>query len=362
MSQTDDESPADKEHEPTQKRLEDARRKGDIAKSTELLAAASYTGLLLAGLLGAQAVETAALSGQRLIGQAPEIAHLAVQNARPVVGAILQSAVVPFTLFLAVPAAAVVLALVAQQAIVFAPDKLAPKLDRISPLATAKKKFGPEGLFEFGKSFCKLLIVAVTLGWLLVGRSDDILSTAMLDPRQGLLVLIVLMGQFLAIVIIITAAIGAVDLFWQRHALHQRNRMSRKDMMDEMKDSEGDPHTKAQRRQRGQEIAMNQMLADVAKANVVIVNPTHYAVALSWTRGGRSAPVVVAKGVDDIARRIREAAAEHGVPLHSDPATARSLYATVEIGKPVRGDHYRAVAAAIRFAEAMRTRARKRKT
>jgi flagellar biosynthetic protein FlhB len=102
------------------------------------------------------------------------------------------------------------------------------------------------------------------------------------------------------------------------------------------------------------------MLTDVAAANVVVVNPTHFAVALKWDRARGGAPVCVAKGVDEIARKIRERAAEHGVPIHSDPPTARAIHATVEIGQEIRTEHYRAVAAAIRFAEAMRRRARKR--
>lgn len=358
MSQTDDQAPEDKEHDPSQKKLDDARKKGDLAKSTELLAAASYGGLLLAGLAGAGLVGKAAMSGQVMIDQAPDIARLTTESARTVVGGILSSAVAPFSLFMLAPALAVVLALIAQQAIVFAPDKLMPQLSRISPIATAKKKFGGEGLFEFAKSFVKLLLVSVVLGWFLMGHLDKILATATLDPRQSLIHLIGLLGQFLMIVLVVTTAIGGVDLLYQRYALMQRNRMSRKDMMDEMKESDGDPHTKMMRRQRGQEIAMNQMLKDVATANVVIVNPTHYAVAIRWSRGSRSAPIVVAKGVDEVARRIREAAAEHGVPIHSDPPTARALHATVEIGKPILRDQFRAVAAAIRFSETMRKRAR----
>jgi len=360
MSQSDDESPSEKEHEPSQKRLEDARRKGDIAKSNELSAAAAYAGLLLAGLMGAGAVTQAAGAGTILIEQAAAIARLAAEGARPVVAGLIEPALPVLALLLCLPAAGALLALIAQRAIVFAPEKLMPKLSHISPLATAKKKFGAEGLFEFAKSFVKLLIVGAVLVWLFGQHADDILATTTLDPRQGTLLLMGLMGQFLFIVILVTAAIGAVDLMWQRHALLQRNRMSRKDMMDEMKESEGDPHTKMQRRQRGQEIAMNQMLADVATANVVIVNPTHYAVALKWHRGSRTAPVLVAKGVDEVARRIREVAAEHGVPIQSDPPTARSIFALVDIGKPIARDHYRAVAAAIRFAEAMRKRAKER--
>lgn len=360
MAQTDDQASSEKEHDPSEKKLADARVRGDIAKSTELAGAAAYAGLLLAGLIGAAAVDKAATAGLVLIEQSPQIARLTAQSARTMVGGIIGAAILPFFLLLSVPFVAVLLALISQRAIVFAPDKLVPKLSRISVLETAKKKFGSEGLFEFAKSFLKLTIVSFVLAWFLIGHADNILTTAALDPRQGLLLLMALVGQFLGCVVLVTLAIGAIDLFWQRHALAQRNRMSRKELMDEMKDSEGDPHTKAQRRQRGQDIAMNQMLTDVATANVVITNPTHFAVALRWTKGARTAPIVVAKGVDEVARRIREVAEENGVPLHSDPPTARLLFATIDIGKPVERDQYRAVAAAIRFADAMRRRARER--
>ena len=166
--------------------------------------------------------------------------------------------------------------------------------------------------------------------------------------------------EFLFIVVLIQLALGGVDYLWQVFRHRQRNRMSRKEMMDEFKDSEGDPHLKSARRQRAQEVATNRMLTDVASANVVVVNPTHYAVALKWDRSKGGAPVCVAKGVDEIARKIRERAAEHGVPIHSDPPTARAIHATVEIGQEIRVEHYRAVAAAIRFAEAMRRRVRRR--
>jgi flagellar biosynthetic protein FlhB len=135
--------------------------------------------------------------------------------------------------------------------------------------------------------------------------------------------------------------------------------MSRKEMLDEFKANEGDPHLKSARRQRAQEVATNRMLTDVAKADVVVVNPTHYAVALRWDRTKRGAPICVAKGVDEIARRIRERAAEHGIPIHRDPPTARAMHASVEIGQEIRPEHYRAVAAAIRFADSMRKRARR---
>lgn len=134
--------------------------------------------------------------------------------------------------------------------------------------------------------------------------------------------------------------------------------MSRLELIEEFKEAEGDPHMKGQRRRRAEAIATNRMLAEVPRADVVIVNPTHYAVALRWDRGSRRAPVCVAKGIDDVARRIREVAATAGVPIRSDPPTARAIHASIDIGQEILPDHYAHVAAAIRFAERMRRHAR----
>ena len=136
--------------------------------------------------------------------------------------------------------------------------------------------------------------------------------------------------------------------------------MTRQELLDEMKQSDGDPHVKGQRRRRAEAIATQRMLADVPKADVVIVNPTHYAVALRWDRGSGRAPVCVAKGVDEVAARIREAASLAGVPIRSDPPAARALHASVDLGQEILPEHFAAVAAAIRFAETMRAKARRR--
>jgi flagellar biosynthetic protein FlhB len=133
--------------------------------------------------------------------------------------------------------------------------------------------------------------------------------------------------------------------------------MTRQEMTEEHKESEGDPHFRAHRRQRGQEIAMNRMLRAVPEADVVLVNPTHYAVALKWNRKDGRAPVCIAKGRDEVAARIRERANAAGVPVHRDPPTARALHAALDIGDEIGREHYQAVAAAIRFAEAMRKKA-----
>jgi flagellar biosynthetic protein FlhB len=130
--------------------------------------------------------------------------------------------------------------------------------------------------------------------------------------------------------------------------------MSHKDMRDESKESEGDPHLKQARRGRAQEIAMNQMMGDVPFADVVIVNPTHFAVALKWEGSRTSAPKCVAKGVDEVALRMRTIATDANVAIHSDPPTARALFAVVEIGQEIKPEHYAAVALAIRFADTLR--------
>jgi len=134
--------------------------------------------------------------------------------------------------------------------------------------------------------------------------------------------------------------------------------MSYQDIKDEHKNSEGDPHTKQQRQRRGQEIATNRMLLDVPDADVIIVNPTHFAVALKWEKQPGTAPECVAKGTDEVAAKIREVAATNGVPIHRDAGTARAIYATVEIGQEIEVKHYKAVAAAINFAETIRKKSK----
>lgn len=359
---SDEDDGDDKPHEASARKLEQAREKGEIARSPDVLTAASYGGFLIAGLtLGIGSIEASGRAGMALLGQADRIAAEMMRGATPGTAGILMAMVLPLWPWFVIPGVAVLATLLATRALIFAPEKLMFRLNRISPLAAAKQKFGREGLFEFAKSFAKLVVVSVLLGWFLMRNASDILATQRLEAGLSSAYMLRLVLEFVVIVLVVSLVVGTVDYLWQRAQHARRNRMSRKEMMDEYRESEGDPHMKAERRARAQEIATNRMLLDVAKANVVIVNPTHFAVALRWNRADRSAPVCVAKGADEIAARIRERAAEAGVPVHSDPPTARGLFASVEIGDEIRREHYRAVAAAIRFAEAMRRKARARR-
>ncbi|RMF38695.1 MAG: flagellar biosynthesis protein FlhB [Alphaproteobacteria bacterium] len=350
----------EKSFAPTPKKLADARKRGEVAKSLDVSAAAAYLGLLVA--LIAFGAGMARQSGGALavfLGRTDQLeGRILGPGGAGLSAALIGEAALGLAPLLILPFAAALAALLAQGAFVAAPEKLLPKASRVNPVTIAGNKFGPTGLFEFAKSVLKMAIVATVLWLYLSSRIDEIVG-ALRAPPGMLGPMMMRLGTGLLAAIAATAtAIAAADYLWQRFDHARKLRMSFQEIRDETRESEGDPHQKASRRRRGEEIARNQMLAEVRTADVVIVNPTHYAVALKWTREPGSAPHCVAKGVDAMARAIREAAAAAGVPIHADPPTARALHALVEIGQEVPPEHYRAVAAAIRFAEAMRQRAR----
>ncbi len=352
----------DKPFEPSQKRLDEARKKGDIPRSVDLTSAAAQAGLLL--FLFAAGAPMLLRAGEVLALPLRNAAHLAEDIANGTGQAMALGVFGPLHAILApiflAPAAAAILGIVAQRAFVIAPDRLAPKLDRISPLAALKNKYGRTGLFEFGKSFVKLTVISLVLGVFIMLKAGEMLSAMYLPALGATGLLVRILAEFLVLTFIINAVIGGLDFGWQRMEFLRKHRMSRKELQDEGKESEGDPHTKARRRERAVAIARNRMLADVPDASVVIVNPTHVAVALSWSRAPGSAPICVAKGEDQVALRIREIAAEAGVPIHRDPATARALFRMTDIGAVIAPEHYRAVAVAIRFADRVRGKRRGR--
>lgn len=358
MSGGDDDS--DKSFEPTAQKLQKAREKGEVAKSTDLSVAAAYLGLVVALYVsGSGMVEGFGTVLISLLDQPDRLAQQMFTGAASApVGGILMALVTPILPIFILPFGAVLLSILAQRALVFAPSKLEPKMSKISIISNAKNKFGRAGLFEFLKSFVKLVLYSICLGVYLSYRLPEMIASSGTGAFSVVAMLAQLGMEFLIIALLLALPVGVVDAVFQ-HAEHiRKNMMSRQEIQDEVKDSEGDPHVKGQRRQKGQQIAMGQMMADVPKADVVIVNPTHYAVALQWSREKGSAPKCVAKGVDEVAAAIRRVANEHAVPIHSDPPTARALHATIEIGEEIMEEHYAPVAAAIRFAEAMRQRAK----
>jgi len=354
------EEDTERSHAPTRHKLDEARRKGDVARSADLTTAAAYGGLLLAALTTGGASVTRLGEGMmELIDRAGPLSEriFAGPAAAPVGGLLVTVAASVAGWFL-LPAAMALLAVIAQRGLVVATDKVRPRLSRLDPVRNARNKFGPTGLFEFAKSAAKLVLYSVLLGAFLAVRLDDMAGALHAEPHLVGALAGRMIVEFLAIVLPIALGIGAVDYLFQRFDHERRLRMSHREIRDEHKHHEGDPHMKHERRQRAHRIAADRMMAKVPGADVVIVNPTHYAVALKWSRLPGAAPICVAKGTDHVALAIRELAHGAGVPVRHDPPTARALFATTEIGAEIDPAFYRAVAAAIRFAERMRRRAR----
>ena len=357
---SDNDQGAEKSFEPTQQRLDEARRRGEFPKSTDLHTAASYLGILIVLFqFAGGALSAFSNMGSYLLDQATFASDALLFGSNSTFH---KELLIGFSTSVAVifgvPALLVIASLSGQRAVVFSTSKIQPKLSKISPLSNAKQKFGITGLVEFAKSFVKLGVIGAVLAWFLLTNDDVLIASARLTPNQVILLMGDLLLQFLVVVFLIAVFIGAIDYLWQNFDHLRKNRMTRQEVIDETKQSEGDPHMKAQRKQKAQEIALNQMISAVEDATVVIVNPTHYAVALKWSPLDPTPPLCVAKGVDEIAARIREAAATHGVPIRSDPPTARALFATVDVGLPIDREHFEAVAAAIRFADEMKKKAR----
>jgi flagellar biosynthesis protein FlhB len=339
-----EQDPSQKTEEPTPRKLEQAREKGDVPKSQDVgavfvLVAAAFGLLALGG--GASAELARSMH-----------AFLERPHALPADGGGLtriawmltgQMAVATFGIFLLLFAAALV-GNVAQIGLLWSGEKLQPKLDKISPIAGFKRLFGGEAWVNFAKTVFKVVAVAIGLVAAIAPNLNAMESLVRLDLGAFFPAVRDMTGDLLIAALIIAALIAGIDYVYQRQAYMRRNRMSREELKEEFKNTEGDPLIRAKLRQIRQEKARQRMMQAVPKATVVITNPTHYAVALRYVPEETAAPVCVAKGVDAVALRIRALAEEHKVTIMEDPPLARALYASVEIDQPIPAEHFQAVA------------------
>jgi flagellar biosynthetic protein FlhB len=357
-----EEDQSSKTFPPSPQKLLEARKKGEIVRTTELLTWAGYSGLLIAFLwLGENSLQKSGSAFVILIDQASDLSGLFLSgNGASLHLGLLSSIALAFLPIFLVPFIAVGLILFVTRGIVFAPSKIEPKISKISIVKNAQNKFGRNGLFQFVVSFAKLIMYSGVLAAFLYLRLDDMIAALSSEPAFVVSILIEICLSFLLVVVFISFFIGVLDGVWQYHEHIRKNMMSRREVMDETKNMEGDPYLKQERLQRAQSRANNSITSSVPSADVIIVNPTHYAVALKWERLPGKAPVCVAKGVDAVALRIREIAYESGVPVHSDPAAARALHATTELEQEIAVEFFEAVAVAIRFSDKMRAQARNR--
>jgi flagellar biosynthetic protein FlhB len=228
-------------------------------------------------------------------------------------------------------------------------DKVAPDFSKVSPLAGFKRMFGVEGWMNLLKGLAKIVVVGVAIWtqlWPERSGLEAILNqtTAAVIGDMSHLLFKVLMASLSAL-----GVIAGLDYFWQRMRFMARNRMSKQEIKEEYRQNEGDPAIKAKIRQLRHERSRKRMMAAVPTATVVIMNPTHFAVALKYESGKMAAPVCVAKGVDALALRIRATAEDHDVPVVENPPLARALYAAVEVDDPVPPEHFKAVAQVIGY-------------
>ncbi|MCR9109164.1 flagellar type III secretion system protein FlhB [Marivita sp. XM-24bin2] len=348
----------DKPYEATRRKLEEARKKGEIVRSQDVV---NFVGLalLMSAIL-------ALFNGTvtDLVLQLSEFVRQSVSERRPLDGAVVfgfaKTALMPILLILFVaPMVAMIVGLIAAKQVLFTGDKIKPKLNRVSLLANAKKKFGWSGLFEFTKNFVKFLVFAIWMAVFIQDGHELFEMAIMRGEHLALANTFEVATRWLWLTLGTYAVLAVIDALWQTREHARKNRMSHQEMKDEHKNEEGDANIRQQRRAKAEEIATNRMLLDVPKAVVVITNPTHYAIALQWGGEANTVPKCVARGTDETARKIREIAIQSGVPLYRDPPTARQLYSEVKVGMIIESTHYKAVAAAIGYARRVQEKVRK---
>ncbi len=236
----------------------------------------------------------------------------------------------------------------------------APKLSRISLLQGLKRMFSMQSLAEFLKSILKLVILGAIMGVVMYVHRVEFVLLADVDVWLMIKFTYKIVLELLIASIAVMVVLAISDFLFQKYQFTQQNMMSRKDLKDETKDSEGDPHVKNRQRQIRMERARSRMMQSVPESDVVITNPTHYAVALRYRPNeGDNAPTVIAKGQDFMALRIRELASEHDVPLYEDPPLARQLYAEVEIEQEIPVELYEVTAKVISFVNELKAKVRR---
>jgi flagellar biosynthetic protein FlhB len=235
------------------------------------------------------------------------------------------------------------------------PSRIAPKWSKISPAAGLKRLGGRDGQVEFLKNLAKFVIVSSVVFIVLRGQGQALLQTLYIEPAAIGSLALAIVGRLLAGSLVAFAILTAADLVWTHTKWRRDLRMTKQEVKDEMKQAEGDPFFKAKRRSLAMDRSRRRMMASVPKATMVIANPTHYAIAIRYVREEGGAPMVLAKGQDLIALKIREIAESNNIPVIEDKALARSMYDHVEVSQLIPAEFYKAVAEIIHFLQARKT-------
>ncbi len=345
----DESDSSTKTEEASPRKLEEARKQGNVAKSSDVPAFAT-----LAAAAGFLAIAGGWMSRNLAAQLLPFVAHPDSFDLSGDGGVIVMRrallALAPIVIgVMSAAALAGVAGNLIQTGFMFVPSKLMPDASKLSPAEGFKRLFGLDGMIHFLKSALKIGLVAAVAWLVMRPHLGDFQLLVGMDPNALLPLAIEMLKALFWGVLALLGAGALADWFWQRQRFMQRMRMTKEEMKDDFKQSEGDPHIRARLRQMRYERAKKRMMQNVPKATVVVMNPTHYAIALRYEAGDTPAPLCVAKGIDDVAFRIREVAEANNIPIIEDAPLARALYATVEIDEVIPREHYEAVAKVIGF-------------
>lgn len=334
---------------PSQKKLDEARERGQLVASREVATLLFFgAAALLCMVLAPASAARIAATGRALLAQAhllrvdqDSLASLCLA----LLGDLGLALAVPLLALLAVPVVSAAL----QNAVVWTAEPLTPKFERVSPLAGIKRLVSLRTLVEFVKNGVKIAVVGGALGVLLWPERQAMVATAGLEAGPLLDYLLDVLFRLLVTLAVLAAFVAVGDYGYQWFDFMKQMRMSREELRDEHKQNEGDPHVRQRQRAIRLERSRRRMMADVPKATVVVMNPTHFAVALRYVAGETPAPKVLAKGTDAVALRIRAVAEANRIPVVENPPLARALFAACDLGELVPPAHYQAVAEVISY-------------
>ena len=347
--------PGERTEAPTPRRIREARGRGDAAKSQELVS----IGVLLA------AVAALRLIGPGIWGDLrdglvdaltdPSTQDLTLGGANDLTRASIQRLLLTLTPLFGVLIVAAIAFNVGQAGFILTGQKLKPKLEHLSPIKGTRRILSLDGLVNLAKALLKMAIVAIVVVITVRGQMNEIVGLGGMTTGEATAALFAFSFDIALRAAIALFVLALADYLWQRRRHQQQLKMSVQDVRQEMKETDGDPQIRAAMRRRRQQL-VNRMIAAVPGADVVVTNPTHYAVAIRYDAVSMQAPLVVAKGQRLVAQRIKDVARESGVPVLEEPALARALFAAVEIGQPIPASLYKAVAEVLAWVYSLRSR------
>lgn len=349
MADDNDQDDASKTEDPSAKKLEEGRNRGQVAQSRDL---STWVMLLAATLLLGTATPSMFSDLTVFMRTFLERAHEMPAGPGGISAILTDTAIASLkacAIFFIILMFAAILGPTMQIGLMFAPDVIKPDLSKISIMKGVKRLFSIKSIVEFVKGLLKMIAIGAVGFTLVAPYLEGIEHSIEISPMEGLIEMKSLSIRMMTGILIALLSIALADFLFQRWEFMKQMRMTKQEVKDEYKQTEGDPYVKGKLKQLRMEKARQRMMQAVPKADVIITNPTHFSIALKYDPEISEAPIVIAKGVDEVAARIREIAKEHDIILYENPPLARTLYDTVDIDDPIPVDLYKAVAEIISF-------------